>query len=547
MPLLHAVRRVLRCVPAHFLIAIPLIATLPVAITPLFYAQTSAKISTETIGAQSAPVPASAGLTVDVRLVVLDVVVTGKSGEPVDGLTAKDFQVFEDGKPQRIRSIETPSAYRLPPDSIAAGISAVFDPAQPASFGNSPANILVLDQLNTHFADSSFARRCLHDYLSSQPPLLSQPTTLLTVYDNHFKLLQPFTRDRDALLRALAAARVQYPWQLEIHGKTDFGPVERLDQSLRALGEIAQSYARIPGRKNLIWAGGGFPTINPTNIDGDDAQQVKDALQHATNILLDTHITLYAVDPSSTAAGMTEIADASQMDFVMAAGDGLAGGMDPFDASDDFNRLGPVTGGRVVRGRNDIAQQIASSVDLGAHSYTIAYTPSSFSDTSAQYRKIRVVCLRPGLTAATRTGYYPNEAQQEKSTATAAYDLTTAAESALPLNGLHVAVESGPSPSTYVVHAGAANLTWEPKDDGGAFASVYVMAVSLDAKGKMLGHTMHGMTANAKRGTNLNDPTRTAGFIVTVQPSPKAATLRFIIRDNATGRMGSADLPLRLR
>ena len=62
----------------------------------------------------------------------------------------------------------------------------------------------------------------------------------------------------------------------------------------------------------------------------------------------------------------------------------------------------------------------------------------------------------------------------------------------------------------------------------------------------MLGHTLHGMKANAKPGANLTHPTKTADFAFTAQPVAKATTLRFIIRDNATGRMGSADLQLKL-
>jgi VWFA-related protein len=529
-----------------FFMAALLIAATPAVFAPLLCAQTSAPAP----GAGSAPATHPFVFTVNARLVVLDVVVTDKAGKPVDGLTTKDFQVFEDDKPQHIHSLDSPSAHTLPATSIAEGITAVFDPAQPASFGHSPVDVLVFDQLNTHFADSSFARRCLHDYLSRQPALLTQPTTLLTVYDNHFKRLLGFTRDRDALLRAVAAAPVEYPWKLEVNGKAEYGPVERLDQSLRALEEIAQSYARIPGRKNLIWVGGGFPTINPTTIDGDDAQEVKDALQHVTDILLDTHVTLYAIDPSSTAAGMTEITDSSQAEFLMNAGDALSGGFDPFGANDDFDRLGPVTGGRVIRGRNDIGEQIASSADLGAHYYTISYTPSSSSEAAQQYRKIRVVCLRPGLTATTRSGYYSGETQAEKASATAAYDLTTAAETALPLNGIHVTVEPdsspGAPPNTYIVHAGAVNLTWKTKEDGSATASVYIMAVSLSAKNTMLGHALHGMKANAKPGANLADPAKMVDFDFTALPVPKATTLRFIVRDNVTGRMGSADLPLRM-
>ena len=70
------------------------------------------------------------------------------------------------------------------------------------------------------------------------------------------------------------------------------------------------------------------------------------------------------------------------------------------------------------------------------------------------------------------------------------------------------------------------------------------MAVSLNAKGKMLGHTLHGMTANAKPGVDLHDPAKMADFAFTTSPVRGAATLRFIVRDSATGRMGSIDLPL---
>jgi VWFA-related protein len=495
--------------------------------------------------------PPVSPLVVNARLIILDVVVTDQAGKPVIGLDAEDFQIFEDGKLQRISSLEPPTAHNLPPALLAAGASAVFDPAQPASFGHSPVDILVLDQLNTRFADSSFARRSLRDYLAAQPALLPQPTTLLSVYDNHLKLLRAFTRDRDSLLHALAGAPTEYAWKLEVNGKADHGPIERLDQSLRALEEIAQSYARIQGRKNLVWIGGGFPTLDPEALDGNDLQEVKDALQHVTNVLLDTRVTLYAVDPTSSAPGMTEITDASQMAFVQAAGDALASNADPFNASEDFDKLAPVTGGRVVRGMNDIAQQIASSVGLGSSFYTIAYAPSSNSEAAAQYRRIRIVCLRAGVTVTTRSGYYSGQTQQEKSAATAAYDLTTAAQGAMPLHGLRVTVEpdssAGSLPNSYLIHVGVASLTWKPNVDGSSTASVYVLAVSLGGKDKMLTHVLHGMKAEAKPDTDLRDVAKTADFHFTAEPAPKSATLRFIVRDSATGRMGSVDLPLARR
>ena len=53
--------------------------------------------------AQQDPVPGeSFGEAIDISVVNLDVFVTSKKGKPVEGLTAEDFEVFEDGKPVKI-------------------------------------------------------------------------------------------------------------------------------------------------------------------------------------------------------------------------------------------------------------------------------------------------------------------------------------------------------------------------------------------------------------------------------------------------------------
>ena len=153
---------------------------------------------------------------------------------------------------------------------------------------------------------------------------LVQPTTLMVVSDNKFRVLQTFTRDRAALLKALAEQPVHYSWKLEGDKSIGYGPVERLDQSLSALEQIAQAAAGLAGRKNLVWVGQGFPTLDPTELDEKDKQLVRDTIQHVTDVLLDTRVTLYAVDPTSSAAGMT--ADyGSDAAGVCAAGRGCVG------------------------------------------------------------------------------------------------------------------------------------------------------------------------------------------------------------------------------
>lgn len=514
-----------------------------------FAAMALACVASISARAQDA-VPQTSTLHVSTRLVILDIVVTDAKGRPVDNLSQKDFQIFEDDKLQDIRSFESPSAH-LPSSSSpdeAETAAQPLDPAHPAAFGTTPVTVLVFDQLNTHFADSAYARRQLHDYIAAQPAHLVLPTELLTVYENGFQQLAGFTHDRDALLHALDATPTKQAWTLELSGKAANGPAIRLEQSVRALQQIAESAAPIRGRKNLVWIGGGFPTIDPQVIDGPDAKEIKDGLQRMTNLLLDTRVTLYSVDPSTTAAGMTEITDAQQLSFAQLAGNEVAGGGDPYSATDDFDRLGPITGGRVIRGMNNITAQIAQSVDLGSNYYTLAYRPTSNSDTPGKYRKIRVVSLRPGLTVTTRNGYYEATPALEATNEAVSYDLSTAAESSVPLNALHVTVEPDYSVAApeeaYIIHVGSAQLTWQPNADGTSTAHVAVLAAFLTKQDKLVAHVLHGMTASARSGINLQDSTKVANFNFELVPKAKAAKLRFVVRDAATGRMGTFDMPL---
>ncbi|HEY1221744.1 MAG: VWA domain-containing protein [Bryobacteraceae bacterium] len=73
------------------------VALLPFLFLPLL-AQT---------GGPGAPGAANLQLKAEARLVLVDTVVTDKKDEPIHGLTAKDFRVFEDGKEQTVTAFQT--------------------------------------------------------------------------------------------------------------------------------------------------------------------------------------------------------------------------------------------------------------------------------------------------------------------------------------------------------------------------------------------------------------------------------------------------------
>jgi VWFA-related protein len=103
--------------------------------------------------------PEGQGATIrsDVRLVLLDVVVTTGSGRPAGGLRKEDFQVAEDGRPQTVSFFEEHKG--------AAPIAISLPPMPPNVFTNYPTikktdsiNIFLLDSLNTQSPDQGYVR-----------------------------------------------------------------------------------------------------------------------------------------------------------------------------------------------------------------------------------------------------------------------------------------------------------------------------------------------------------------------------------------------------
>ncbi len=56
------------------------------------------------------------------RLVVVDVVVKDKKGQPIAGLKAEDFTVEENGKKQKIASFSPPAGDQKAPQPLPAGL-----------------------------------------------------------------------------------------------------------------------------------------------------------------------------------------------------------------------------------------------------------------------------------------------------------------------------------------------------------------------------------------------------------------------------------------
>jgi VWFA-related protein len=146
------------------------------------------------IAAASAQEPTAGGGTEIVRL---DVVVTDASGNPVPNLAREDFQVLEDGKPQRITDF-----LLLGRRHTRAGEGPSPEPAPPAAPGQGASKpirhvVIVVDDLHLSRATVDPARAALERFVAEQ---VAPDDEVALVATSSPTGLQPLSRDR-ALLR----------------------------------------------------------------------------------------------------------------------------------------------------------------------------------------------------------------------------------------------------------------------------------------------------------------------------------------------------------
>lgn len=487
-------------------------------------------------GQQQPQVPT---ITVTSRLVVLDVVVLDKSGKPVRNLDRSQFSVTENKAPQTIRNFDPPSGHAMPAGSETAAI--VHSSADLGKIGNAPVNILVFDELNTKWEATAYARDRMQKYLKQQPEVLPAPTLLVAAGNSRFQVLHDYTQSREELLEAVKKFWPQYPWQM-MKGNSGNNAIDLLGETLGTLSQIAESSRGTPGRKNVIWVGSGYPTVDTTGLAGDDEERLMGIIRTVTDRMLAARVTLYMVEPSGVVGLVQDSGLASDDGAGIATGIGSVG---PYSGQLDFSTFARATGGEVFYNRNDVDVAIKESVQDGNVYYALAYTPSGNSSEQAAYRRIRVTVKDPSLRVVARDGYFaevPPVAKVpdagEKPSQLFTFDMLSAARNRLAYNGLKVSARE--AKEGYTVLVGTKELTWKTQEDGSRVTEVTVMVMFFNQKEKVMG----AHTFEIKQQVAANAPFTNSSVValkVGVEVPETLARARFVVRDSATGLVGTAD------
>ena len=522
-------------------------------------------------------------IRVTTRLVQVNVVVHNKKGEPVRDLAKEDFVLFDKGQEQKILFFSKESTEALPANlpPLAPGIISNrytnFTSGGEKHLAPLPTSLTVvlLDGLNTAFTDQHYAKEALIKFLNQL-----QPGDRVAIYTltNGLRVLHDFTSDTSSLLAALSKHRNQDSSPLSASSYDDantgnddldafldrssetiatFYQARRAETTLEALQTIARHLAGMPGRKNLIWLSGSFPTLvglGPDGYPGRDFQDFSETMQRAMKTMNDSGIAIYPVDARGLMGNFATMPSMSPQ----SRGRGGARGPAPVDrrAQDQvlqtqgtMREIADRTGGRAFLNTNDLSGAIRQAMDDTRMTYVLAYSPSH-NEWDNKFREIKIKLNHPGLEARYRKGYYAY-AESPSDPKLRSAILSEVASTPLASTGLAMmaAVAQAPTsenPRTAIravidAHEVGFGLSPEGKQD----ATLDLLLVAFDDKGKpvhQLLRTIHLSLDETAYAQALK-----SGMIVNVQSDAPAisARARLIVHDLASGSVGSLDLPFK--
>lgn len=551
-------------------------------------------------------VPATS-LRVTTRLVMVDVVVRDKAGQPVTDLKASDFTVSEKGKPQKIAvfSLERPAPAAATPPALPPN---VFTNRPGYRMPQGPLVVLLLDGMNTQIANQNYARQQLLKYLRTQ----HQANQRMAVFalGNSLRVLQDFTSD-PRLLRAalegygpteaqalaeaaprpasrLAAAdeprlggniaenlrtRVQ---QFETEQST-INLERRIGGTLAALRLIARSLAGYPGRKNLIWVSASFPvvlfpdsalpsvratTLGSQNATTNVMRSYEPELKATESLLSEAQVAVYPVDARGL-VGAGSLADASSSGLNQAGL--LRMGADYgntvtaqsaalVDSQATMKELADQTGGRAYTSRNDIDNAVALGIADGSIYYQLGYYPEDKSS-DGSFRKISVDVARPGVEVRHRPGYYAiddvkaakQKSEKEKEAELMMAMRTEALSANMVVFDARVTPPASGGTVTVEVLVDPRTLSTEALNGGQQQLSVNFYVAAFTPDGKVDAQKESKIEAPLSPEQYAKLQRGGLPFQAQLELKPGEYAVRIAIRDNRTGYFGTLEAPLSLK
>jgi VWFA-related protein len=207
------------------------------------------------------------------------------------------------------------------------------------------------------------------------------------------------TRDGNSLLAEMNDN--QHSLRTSRRSEGAYGALERVQLSLRALGEIAEYESKRPGRKLLIWISPGWALLSGPNtrLTQKEENSIFRSVVGISDQLRQSRITLYTVDPLGANSGLMRAS--YYRDFLKPVKRPTQAQF----ANLALQVIATQTGGLVLNSSNDIASEIARCFTDSSIFYELRFA-SQPADGPDDFHALEIKIDKPGVTARTRFGYY---------------------------------------------------------------------------------------------------------------------------------------------
>lgn len=359
--------------------------------------------------AQSPPPVQAPTFRAAVDLVHLDVSVLDRNRRPVRGLTAEDFTILEDGRPQAVSTFSAVDVPDADPPTAPWMRQVDSDTRRNDTLDDRRLFVLVMDdgaaQQNMH------ARRAAKDAARAFIERLGPNDLAAVLFTMRNQHAQDYTSDKARLLRAVDRFEV---------GMRDMGGPTGPDtdefyyrSSVDVLRRVAEALIALPERrKTLVYVGQGVP-VDPiaasavTMIGGDDISAVGNAGMQ--QVLLDrtmqvlaaaqrANVNIYTLDtcglrvppppPPPGPPGAVRIPPTCV----------------PGLEQEYLKDLAHATGGRAAVDMNDLGPAV-EQIFVENGSYYLLGFASTNTRQEGKFRRLEVKVNRPGVEVRTRAGY----------------------------------------------------------------------------------------------------------------------------------------------
>jgi len=514
--------------------------------------------------------------TTSLQLVVEDIVLKDKSGQPIMGLKPSDFVVTEDGKPQKVEFVEfqtldeaaTPIADSPEPKQLETRVEMAqpkavtanqISPEKPGDIKYKDKRLMVMffDMTSMPLADQVRAQTAATKFVKTQ--MTKSDLMAIMTFSSEIKVMEDFTDDRDALLKDIKNLTIGEGQGFDVANDDDAAQdtaaafsqddsefnIFNTDRQLSALETAAKMLAPLNEKKALVYFASGMQK------NGTDNQA---QLQATINAAIKSNVSFFPIDTRGlqASAPLGDATQASSGGSAMYTGGSARSRQGTMQATQDtLYTLAADTGGKALIDNNDLSMGLVQAQkDLSSY-YILGYYTSN-SNLDGRFRAVKISLKDPALSARLskfeyRKGYWAGKNFKQFTSTDKERQLTEALMLGDPLTDLDITMEVNYfrlARDRYFVPLAAKIPGSElelAKKGGAETTTLDFIGVIKDAAGKQVANVRDFADFKLKDASAAQLAKRPIEYDTGFALPPGTYSLRFIARENTTGKIGTYD------